>query len=647
MVPPVVEIASYGTWVSPIGEADVARPGSSPAWARRVGDTVWWTLAKPDEGGRSTLVRCGADGPEELLPAPWNARNRVHEYGGTPYAVLDGRVAFTEWSDQRVYLLDPGGEPVALTAEPDRPQGQRFADLVPGAGGAEVWAVRETATGDRPTDVRRDLVAIPLDGSGVRVLGASHHFMTAPKPSPDGRFAAWLGWEHPAMPWDGTELCVAHLLPDGTLGPHRVVAGGPREAVCQVEWEGSDALLALTDPDGWWNLHRITLDGTSTNLAAGPYEIGGPMWVLGRRWFAVLGRGRFAVVRGGRLAVLDERSGTVTDVDTDVALWSDLDGDTDGVVTAVGSGPDTAGTVVRLDLSTGELAHLGDPGPALPDAAYLPVPVRRTFTAEDGRGIPATVYPPTNPNFAAPEGELPPYLVYVHGGPTGSAGSGLNLGFAYFTSRGIGVVAVDYGGSTGYGRAYREVLNGQWGVLDVADCATAAAALAAEGSADPARLGIRGGSAGGWTAAASLTSVDTYACGTVQFPILDLTGWTGEGGETHDFEARYTEGLVGSPTEHAERYAERSPANRVAHLAGPVLLMQGLEDKICPPEQADRFAAALDGSGVPHAYLRFPGEQHGFRRAETIEAAYAAELSFYGQVFGFTPPGVPVLELSR
>ncbi|OLR93815.1 S9 family peptidase [Actinokineospora bangkokensis] len=644
----MVKIAPYGTWTSPVTAADVADPGAAPNWVRRFGDEVWWTLAKPDEGGRSTLVRQAPGGAAtELLGPGWNARNRVHEYGGTPYTVVGGRAVFTNWADQRAYLLDPGSEPVALTPEPDRPQGQRFSDLVPGPDGASVWAVRETATGDRPTDVARDLVAIALDGSGVRSLGASHHFLTAPRPSPDGRFAAWIGWEHPNMPWDGTELCVAPLTAEGTLGVHRVVAGGPQESVCQLEWEAPDSLLALTDPDGWWNLHRVSLDGTVTNLAPGEHEIGGPLWQLGRRWFGVLGRGRFAVLRAGGLAVLDERTATITDVETDVPLWSDLGAGTDGVVTAVGSGPREAAGVVRLDLSTGELTRLGEPGQPIPDPAWLPEPVHRSFAAADGRAIPALVYPPTNPDFAAPEGELPPYVVHVHGGPTGSNGTALNVGFAYFTSRGIGVVAVDYGGSTGRGRAYREVLNGQWGVVDVADCAAVATALAAEGTADPARLGIRGGSAGGWTAAASLTTVDTYACGVVQFPILDLSGWTADGGETHDFESRYTENLVGTLPEHADRYRERSPMHKVAALAGPVLLLQGLEDRICPPEQADRFNAALDGSGTPHAYLTFAGEQHGFRKAETIIAAHEAELSFYGQVLGFTPPGVPVLELRR
>jgi dipeptidyl aminopeptidase/acylaminoacyl peptidase len=401
----------------------------------------------------------------------------------------------------------------------------------------------------------------------------------------------------------------------------------------------------LTDPDGWWNLFRVGLDGSAVNLAPCQEELGGPLWVLGARWFAPLGNGRHAVLRSDRLAVLDEKTGTVTDVDTDLSAWSfDLTA-VDGVVVSAAGGPQRESSVVRLDLGTGvETVVSGQPHD-LPDPAYLPVPEQRVFTSEDGREIPAFVYLPRNPDFSGPPEAAPPLLVHVHGGPTGKVTDVLKRDIAYFTSRGFAVVAVNYGGSAGYGRAFRESLNEQWGVVDVHDCATVAATLAREGVVDGTRLAVRGGSAGGWTAAASMTSVSTYACATIMFPILDLTGWTSEGGETHDFESRYIEGLVGTLPEHAERYADRSPSNHVDRLAGPVLLLQGLEDEVCPPEQADRFVASLDGTGLPHAYLTFEGEQHGFRRASTVIAALEAELSFYGQVFGFTPPGVPVLEL--
>ncbi|PPK65255.1 prolyl oligopeptidase family serine peptidase [Actinokineospora auranticolor] len=636
----MVKIAPYGTWVSPLGAADVARADSRPRWVRAHGPDTFWVEDRPADGGRVTLVRHDGARVRELTPAPWNVRNRVHEYGGLPYLVMSGRVVFTHWVDQRLYLTDlDGAEPRPITPEPNEPQGLRYTDLVAGPDGTEVWCVREDH------DNFRELVAVPLDGGEPRVLGRTHHFMSGPKPSPDGRHVAWLGWEHPAMPWDGTELCVAAVTADGTLGAHRVVAGGPRESVCQVEWESADALLVLTDPDGWWNLRRIGVDGAAATLAPGEYELGGPLWQLGYRWFAPLGRGRYAVLRDDRLAVLDERSGTVTDVETDLPLWTHFDATPDGVVVGAAGGPREGWRPVRLDLSTGELVDLAGAEESA-YAEYLPEPVARSFDSPDGYRVPAYAYPPTNPDFAAPDGELPPYVVYPHSGPTSRVTPARNLDIAYFTSRGIGVVEVDYAGSTGYGRAFRELLNGAWGVADVRDCATVARALVAEGTADPRRLAIRGGSAGGWTAAAAITTVDVFACAAISFPILDLSPWAEGGVDSHDFESRYVEGLVGSLPEHRERYLALSPINHVDTLAGPVLLLQGLDDPVCPPAQANRFVAALDGTGVPHAYLTFEGESHGFRRAETIVTAHEAELSFYGQVFGFDTDA-PTLELHR
>ena len=649
----MVKIAPFGTWSSPISASVAATAHRERRWVGPHDGAVWWSEGRPDEGGRIALMRAGDDGtPEEMLAAPWNVRNRVHEYGGRPWVSVGAVIAFTNWSDQRVYVLDPrtSAEPVPISPEPEQPHGVRYSDLSPGPDDTHVWCVREMSVGDRPTDVRRDLVALPVTGEAggdpgaVRALIASHHFMTGPRWSPDGRRAAWMGWEHPRMPWDGTELCVAEILDDGSFGPHRVLAGGAAESVCQVEWDGPDSVLALTDPDGWWNLHRIGLDGTKTNLAPCAEELGGPLWMLGSRWFAPLGADRHAILRSGRLAVLDERSGTVTDVDTEYQVWATDLFVRDGVVVAVASGPNRGPTVVRLDLSTGDLSEVSG-ADSRPDERYLPVPELRRFTDHSGQSIPAYVYPPHHPEFRGPDGDRPPYLVYAHGGPTGKFSPTLNLDFAFFTSRGIGVVAVNYGGSAGYGREFRELLNEQWGVVDVRDCATVGAALAKDGLADGDRLAIRGGSAGGWTSAASMTTVDTYRCATIMFPVLDLTEWTGPDGLTHDFESRYIDRLVGTLPEHADRYAERSPLNHVDRLAGPVLLLQGLEDEVCPPEQAERFAAALDGSGVPHAYLGFPGEQHGLRRSESIAAALEAELSFYGQVFGFDPPDIPGLEL--
>jgi dipeptidyl aminopeptidase/acylaminoacyl peptidase len=673
----VTTTAPYGSWESPITAELVAAAGGGPDWVELAGGDVWWVESRPGDGGRVALVHAvPGQPPREALPPGWNVRNRVHEYGGRPFAVLGAAtgatVVFTHWDDQRLYRLDagsPGGRPVPLTPVPQRPHGLRYAEPVAAPGSAEVWCVRETITGDAPTDLRRELVAVPLDGSAagrpdaVRVLAASHRFMTAPRPSPDGRRAAWIGWDHPAMPWDGTQLCVAELGPDGRFGPHRVLAGGPAEAVCQVEWDGPDALLAMTDPDGWWNLHRISVDGgRRDNLAPAAEELGGPLWRPGVRWFAALDGGRHAVLRAGRLAVLDGRGG-LCDVPSALDWWAAPLAGEGSRVACVAGGPQRELAVVVADLAPPGAADPGGvtvieltPQPAgLPPPELLPRPVELMFTEPGGAAVPAYVYPPTNPAFRAPDGERPPYLVHVHGGPTSRNTPLLDLEIAFFTSRGIGVVAPDYGGSTGRGRAYRERLREQWGVVDVADCAAVALALAADGVADRDRLAIRGGSAGGWTTVASLTAGPpasppgrpVYRCGAARYPIVDLSTWNESGAETHDLESRYLDGLIGPLPQTRDRYVERSPLHHLDRLAGPILLLQGLDDQICPPAQAKRLADALAGSGVPYAYLTFDGEQHGFRKAETIAAALLAELSFLGQVLGFDPPGVRRLELAR
>lgn len=684
--------APYGTWESPITAEQVAAAGGGPGWVELVDGQVWWAESRPLEGGRVAIVHAvPGEQPTDALPPGWNARNRVHEYGGKPFTVVGGAVVggaavggtamsgtamsgaasglvFTSWDDQRMYFKD-GHQPRPLTPPPDRPHGLRYADPTAARGGVEAWCVRETITGDAPTDVRRELVAVPLDGSAaddpgaVRVLAASHHFMTSPRPSPDSRRAAWIGWNHPAMPWDGTELCVAEVAADGTFGPHRVLAGGPAEAVCQVEWDGPDSLLLMTDPDGWWNLHRIDLgatdgptdDGTAAaprNLLPVAEELGGALWQPGLSWFAPLGNGRHAVLRAGRLAVLDE-AGSLTNVPTRLDWWNSTLCAEHGRIAGIAGGPQRGLAVVAVDLSLAgvapEVVELTPQPPDLPDPALLPRPVELIFTAADGAQIPAYVYPPLNPSYQAPQGERPPYLLTVHGGPTGRNTPLLDMRTAFFTSRGFGVVAPDYGGSTGHGRVFRERLREQWGIVDVQDCATVARTLAADGVADPDRLAIRGGSAGGWTVAASLTTEGppVYRCGTAMFPIIYLASWVaGDDVETHDLESHYLYSLIGPLPQARDRYIERSPISHIDRMVGPILLLQGLDDQICPPAQAERLVAALDGSGIPHAYLTFEGEQHGFRKAESIAAALHAELSFYGQVFGFDPPGVKHLELS-
>ncbi|GGX05577.1 acyl-peptide hydrolase [Streptomyces malachitofuscus] len=650
-----VQTLAYGEWPSPIDAATAAAHDGSPEFADFVGDEVWWTEPRPTEAGRRTLVRRYADGTEEsVLHAPWNVRTRVMEYGGRPWAGAvrdDGPLlVFVNFADQRLYRYDPGGGHRPLTPVSPVGEGLRWADpvLLPERG--EVWCVLEEFTGDGPSDVRRVLAAVPLDGSAaedrdaVRELSdGRHRFVTGPRLSPDGRRAAWLGWDHPRMPWDGTELVLADVTGDGTLRDARTVAGGPEESVAQADWTHDGRLLHSSDRTGWWNLYR---DGEA--LCPREEEFGGPLWKLGHRWFAPLEGGLIAVLHGrgaAALGILDPETGEVVDAAgpwTEFAPSVAAHGER---VVAVGAGPRSAPEVVELDTRTGRARVIGSPHRDAVDPAYYPEPQVRTFAGPDGREIHAHVHPPHHPGCTGPAGERPPYVIRAHGGPTGRAPLVLDLEIAYFTSRGIGVAEVNYGGSTGYGRAYRNRLRGQWGVVDVEDCAAVALALADEGTADRDRLAVRGGSAGGWTTAASLTTTDVYACGTIIYPVLDLAGWGP--GETHDFESQYLETLIGPRAEVPERYVRRSPVEHADRLSVPFLMLQGLDDVICPPVQCERFLARLAGRDVPHAYLTFEGEGHGFRRAETMVRALEAEMSLYAQVFGMRPPGIPMLELGE
>ncbi|GAA2303607.1 prolyl oligopeptidase family serine peptidase [Streptomyces kunmingensis] len=668
----MVQTQGYGSWPSPIDAALAAAHDGKPEYVGFVGDEPWWTEPRPTEAGRRALVRRRPDGTEEsVLPAPWNVRSRVIEYGGRPWAGADRPegplLVFVNFADQRLYAYEPdapGAVPRPLTPLSAVGDGLRWADPQLHLDRGELWCVLEEFTGDGPTEVRRVVAAVPLDGSAAEDRSAvreltddAHRFVTGPRLSPDGRRAAWIAWDHPRMPWDGTELLVAEVTADGTFGPARTVAGGPEESICQVEWAADGALLYSGDASGWWNLYRLDPQGTdgadfgaARPLCPRDEEFGGPIWKIGLSWFKPLGAGLIAVVHGvgaTALGVLDPETGEVVDTAGPWTEWSASLAVHGTRVIGVAASPRTATEVVELDTATGRARVIGAAHRDPVDPAYYPEPQIRTFAGPDGRSVHAHIYPPHSPTHAAPDEELPPYVVWAHGGPTGHSPLVLDLEIAYFTSRGIGVAEVNYGGSTGYGREYRNRLREQWGVVDVEDCAAVALALAAEGTADRDRLAIRGGSAGGWTSAASLTSTDVYACGTVIYPILDLTAWGS--GETHDFESQYLESLVGPLAEVPARYVERSPAEHADRLTVPFLLLQGLDDVICPPVQCERFLARVESEGrrVPHAYIAFEGEGHGFRRADTMVRALEAELSLYAQVFGLHPTGIPTLELTK
>lgn len=680
-------IAPYGTWTSPISAAMLTRTTRRLAFPALVGEEIWWGEDRPAEQGRTTVMARRPDGKvEELLPAPWNARSRVHEYGGRAWLALPGpdgstrpALVFVHLHDQRLYRLDPGStEPIPLTPEPEVSAGLRYAEPIPGpeigpgtgAGTGsvrEIWCIREShqaahRAADHPGSPERDLVAVPLDGSaagdptGVRSVVAGSTFLSGPRVSPDQTRLAWLAWDHPNMPWDGTRLRVGAIAPDGAVPEWSDVLGADDESVFGPEWLDDRTLVAASDRTGWWNLYRIGLAGRGLAgtepepLCPREEEFGQPQWAVGTRTFAVVDEHRILAIHGTdhqRVGLLDPDAGTLTDLDLAPTTYTGIIARDERAVMVAGS-PDRAPEVVALDLTDDpspaiETVRVGQDPELLPDPAWLPVPEPMILPGPGGRDVHANRYPPTNPRYAGPEGEKPPYIVFVHGGPTAHSAAVLDLTKAYFTSRGLGVLDVNYGGSAGYGRAYRDRLQGQWGIVDVEDCAAAARALVDRGEADPARLAIRGGSAGGWTTLAALTRTDVFAagmslCGVTDARLLAAT--------THDFESRYLDGLLGALPAAGAVWDERSPLTHADSAAGAVLLLQGADDPIVPQEQAARFRDALAGHGIRHAMLVFPGEQHGFRKAESVRAAFEAELSFYGQVMGFHPPGIPQVELS-
>ena len=649
--------APYGSWTSPISAASLADSGHPVGGGRYVGDDVWWLELRSAEGGRYAVRRAGADGePEDVLPAPWNARTRVHEYGGGAWTTTDdGALVFANFADQRLYRLDrPGGDPTPLTPEPPHPAAWRYGALKVARAG-EVWCVRERhdpSAGDAGAIVR-DIAAVPLDGSAsaddsaIRSVVGGSHFLAYATPSPSGGKLAWIAWEHPQMPWDGTELRIADVRPDGTCGPSRTLIGSTSESVLQPTWIDESTLLVLSDRSNFWNLYRVGLDGSTVPVGPVAADLGGPMWTLGAAWYQPLADGRLLTVRTlgtETVAVLDPTTGNYDDMDlgdhTSVTLGP-VSGDRALVVSG---GARTPSGLRELDLGSGKLADIRLSLNTVPDDAYLAAAETRTFAGVGGRDVHAVVYRPHNDDFRAPDGELPPFVAFVHGGPTGHSAPMLSLRAAYLTSRGIGVVDVNYGGSSGYGREYRERLNGQWGVVDVEDTVAAVQGLADAGIADGARLAIEGGSAGGWTVLSALTRTDAFACGVSLFGVAELLGFVRE---THDFESRYVDRLIGPLPEAHELYVERAPLSHVDRLSCPVLLLQGLDDPIVPPSQAERFRDALVANGLPHAYRPYEGESHGFRRRETIIDAAESALSFYGQILGFDPPGIPALQLWR
>ena len=625
----------YGSWPSPLTAAWACAASPRFEGARFVGDDVWWGEGVPEEAGRTAVRRRTASGSVvDVLPAPWNARSRVHEYGGGAWTASDdGRLFFVEKADQRVWTLTEGSEPVALTpADP----AARFGGLTWQEG--TLLAIREVH-GDRRVP-RRAIVSIAPDASGVTALVEGSDFLAQPALSPGGGRLAWVAWNHPDMPWDRTEIRVGDLA-GGAVSSWWSATSGETSAL-QPVWRGDGELVFADEPTGRWNLWSVRPGADAAPLAPADADTGGPLWVLGARWFAPLEDGRIVAVRtnGSDELVVVEPGGTASVLPlpaTARVLIEDVAG---ARVLVSGMGAGGSGVwLVDVDAATAELVCGG--GSSLGDE-WMPRGRAVTFAGPHG-DVHAFDYPPTSPDAVAPVGELPPYVVFVHGGPTSNVGGVADSRIAFLTSRGIGVLDVNYGGSTGYGRAYRERLRGQWGVVDVDDVAAAASGLAAAGRADAARLAIAGGSAGGWTVLAALVGADVFGAGISRYGVGDARALAAD---THDFESRYLDGLIGPLPEAEDVYLERSPLSRADRFRVPVLLLQGDEDEVVPPAQAEAIRDALVTGGIPHAYVLYEGEAHGFRKAETVVDALEKELAFLGQVFGFDTPGIPPLALS-
>jgi dipeptidyl aminopeptidase/acylaminoacyl peptidase len=631
--------APYGTWTSPVTARTVA------AAARRLGsiaidgDDIYWIEGRPEEGGRHVIVKRSADGRiADATPERTNVRTRVHEYGGAAYVVSRGVIYYSEFADQRLYRLAPGRPP-----EPMSPAGDwYYADASIDMSRNRLVCVREDHT-VKGREAVTTLVSVPLDGPMTpgQVVASGHDFYSTPRVSPDGSRLSWLAWRHPHMPWDSTELWVADVAHDGAIVRPTRVAGGEHESIFEPEWSPHGTLYFVSDRTGWWNLYRLG-DGRVEPIRTMPAEFGRPQWELSTRTWAFAGADRLVVSYGQngrwRLATIDLSTLAFTSVATDFEPGDSVRA-TATHAALVGWSPSKPDAVCRIDLATGTVERLrvASDVAVAEDVVSLPRPIE--FPTDNGLSAHAFYYAPRNPQFTGAAGERPPLLLVCHGGPTAATYAKLNLEIQYWTSRGFAVVDVNYGGSAGYGRAYRQRLSGQWGIVDVADCINAARYLVAEGAADGDRLIIRGRSSGGYTTLAALTfHPEVFAAGASYYGIGDLVRLAED---THKFESRYLDSLIGPYPEAEAVYRARSPIHFVDRLSSPIIFFQGLEDRIVPPAQSRTMADAVRTKGLPVALLTFEGEQHGFRKAETIIQCLEAELFFYGAVFGFTPAGVP------
>ena len=626
--------ARFGSWASPFPIERLTDRVVFLSEPRAQEGVRWWLEGRPDEGGRQALVRRNRDGStERLTPEGFNARSRVHEYGGAATLISGDLIVVSDFTTGRLHRVTAPGELTPITPE----RAWRFADAIHDAARNRLIAIREEHD---PESVARhgewinDVVAIDLDSGEVRPLAEGADFYAAPRLSPDGTTLAWTEWHHPNLPWDGTELRLAPITATGDLGDAKVIAGSAHDWVSQPRWSPTGVLHFAAEPDGWMNLFR-DVEGRIEAVCSMDAEFASPEWQFGNASYGFLEGGEIlAVARSGgrdRLLRIDP-DGSAHRIEVPYTEIGAIAIDRDRAVIRAASSTEPA-AIVEITLD-GRIDVLRRATPFVPDLADVSIARHVEFPTVGDRTAYGNFYAPTSQRFEGPPGELPPLIVTSHGGPTSGAFSGFATGFQLFTSRGYAVLDVDYGGSTGFGKAYRKRLEGLWGIVDVDDCVAGATWLAEQGLVDGDRMAIRGGSASGFTTLAALAFRKAFRAGTTYFGIGDLRAFVKD---THKFESRYLESLVGPWPDTKQRYLDRSPSLHAEQITAPVLVQQGAEDRVVPPSEAERIVDALFERRVPHAYLLFPGEDHGFRGRDAIIRSFGAELSFYAQVFGFEP----------
>lgn len=626
--------APYGSWKSPITADMITAKAVSFSQVMLDGADIYWAEGRPEEGGRVAVVRLGPDGQRaDVTPATAYVRSRVHEYGGGAYLAAEGTVYYTDFQSQRLFRVVAGGAPEALS--PDAPL--RFADMILDRARRRLIAICEDhgVAGQTPTN---SIVAIALDGGAQapQTLVAGHDFFAAPRLSPDGSQLAWQAWDFPNMPWDGNTLNLAPVNADGSIGAARIVAGGADESIFQPQWSPDGTLFFISDRTNWWNLYRWRDERVEAIFPLNA-EFGDPQWMFRQSNYAFESAGRIVAkyvdAHGAHLALLDLTTGTHTPIQTPYTSYGEVHA-APGRVVLIAGAPDRAAAIIALEFASGAVTTLRRANESAIPTTYLAAPQSIEYPSGEGQTAFGYYYPPTNPDFQAPAGELPPLLVRTHGGPTSAASATLNLGIQYWTSRGFAVLDVNYGGSTGFGREYRNRLRGQWGIVDVRDSANGALYLASQGLADRSRLAIDGGSAGGYTTLAALAFSQVFSAGASYYGVSDPELLAKE---THKFESRYCDLLIAPYPAQRAVYDSRSPLLHAAQISRPVIFFQGLDDPIVLPNQSELMVDALRRRGIPVAYVAYPGESHGFRKAENIKDSLEKEFYFYSRVFGFTP----------